>query len=46
MTSAWLPLALVEFAVLGVFTAWLVRFYATKGTHPAALITVFISWCT
>ena len=44
MTSAWLPLAIVEFIALGVFTAWLVHFYASKGTHPVALVTVFISW--
>lgn len=44
MSSLGVPLALVEFAILFGFTAWLVHFYATKGTHPAALVTVFISW--
>lgn len=43
--QTWAVLAGIEFAVLAVFTAWLVRFFAAKNTPWLACITVFVSWC-
>ena len=45
MSNTWLVLASIEFAVLAVFTALLLRYFAAKGSHPLALVTVFVSWC-
>ena len=44
MSNTWLVLASIEFAVLAIFTAILLRYFAAKGSHPLALVTVFISW--
>jgi hypothetical protein len=44
MSQTWVVLAGIEFAVLAVFTAWLLRYFAAKGSHPLALTTVFVSW--
>jgi hypothetical protein len=44
MAQTWVVLASIEFAVLFVFTAWLLRYFAAKGAHPLALTTVFVSW--
>lgn len=37
-------LAAIEFAVLAVLTAWLVRFFAAPRSPRLALATVFVSW--
>ena len=42
--DAWIAIAGIEFVGLFFLTAWLVRFYAAKGTHWSALVFVFISW--
>jgi hypothetical protein len=45
MAGVWIAVAVIELLFLAVFTAWLLRFYAAKGTHWSALVIVFISWC-
>ena len=45
MSQTWAVLAGIEFAVLAVVTAWLVRFFAIPGSPRLALVTVFVSWC-
>jgi hypothetical protein len=42
--ATWAVLAVLEFVVLGLFTGYLVRYFATKGSPNYALILVFISW--
>jgi hypothetical protein len=43
-SDTWVYLAGIEFAVLAVFTAWLVRFFAAKNAPWLACVTVFVSW--
>jgi len=40
----WAVLAAIEFITFGIFTAYLVHFYAAKGSPLYSLIIVFISW--
>ncbi len=40
----WAVLGAIEFVILGVFTTYLVRYYAAKGTPNYALALVFVSW--
>jgi hypothetical protein len=41
----WAVLASIEFVSFAVFTGYLVRYYAAKGTPFYALAMVFVSWC-
>ena len=45
MSNVWAALAAIEFGVLFVFTAYLLRYFASKSTPWLALVSVFISWC-
>ena len=45
MSNTWQYLAGIEFVLLAFFTAFLLRYFAAKGTHPLALAVVFVSWC-
>ncbi len=40
----WAVLASIEFVAFAFFTAYLVRYYAAKGSPFYALATVFVSW--
>lgn len=40
----WVSLAILQFFVLGVFTLYMVRHYASKNAPRFSLIIVFISW--
>lgn len=40
----WAVLGAIEFVLMGIFTMYLVRYYAAKGTPTYALAMVFVSW--
>lgn len=45
MTSmAWVGFAAVEFPLVAVLTAWLVRYYSVKSAPMYALSIVYLSW--
>ncbi len=43
-TPMWAVLGGIEFVILGIFTVYLMRYYAAKGTPNYALALVFVSW--
>ena len=40
----WIPAAMTEEILLGVFTLWLVHHFAMKNTSIVYLTSVYISW--
>lgn len=40
----WAVLATIEFVTFGVFTGFLVHYYAAKGSPLYSLVLVYISW--
>ena len=45
MNVTWTPTALIELGILGVFTWWLVKYFAMGNTATGYVIAVHISWC-
>jgi hypothetical protein len=41
----WGPAAIIEELALAVFTYWLVKYYAVKGTAKLYIFSVHVSWC-
>ncbi len=40
----WTPSMLIELGILGVFTWWLVKYFAMNSTATGYLVAVHISW--